>query len=312
MNTEYKHISVLKDECIENLNIKPNGTYIDCTLGRGGHTEEILKRLTTGKLISVDKDIEAIKLCEQRLSEYGDKLILVHDDFKNLIEVLDGLQVKKIDGVLFDLGVSSYQIDNAERGFSYRYDAKLDMRMDQSQYLTAFNVVNEYNEKDLADIFFKYGEERYSRKIAKNIVEYRKNQSIRTTKQLVDIIEKSLPEKELHKGSHPAKKVFQAVRIEVNQELKNLDKIIQDLALRLSVGGRMCVISFHSLEDRIVKQAFKYLELDCICDKSSPICTCNKRQEVKIITKKPILPSKEELAFNSRAQSAKLRIIERI
>lgn len=309
---EFKHISVLKDECIENLNIKPDGIYIDGTLGRGGHSEEILKRLSTGKLIAVDKDIEAINTAQERLKEYGDKLILVHDDFKNLIDVLDGLSIDKIDGVLLDLGVSSYQIDNPERGFSYRYDAKLDMRMDQSQYLTAFNVINEYNEAQLADIFFKYGEEKFSKRIARNIVEYRNKQSIRTTKQLVDIIEKSLPEKELHKGSHPAKRVFQAVRIEVNQELKDLDKIIQDLALRLKVGGRMCVISFHSLEDRIVKQAFKYLELDCICDKSAPICTCNKRQDVKIITKKPILPKEEELEYNKRAQSAKLRVVERI
>ncbi len=309
---EFKHISVLKDECIENLNIKPDGIYIDGTLGRGGHSEEILKRLSSGKLIAVDKDIEAINTAQERLKEYGDKLILVHDDFKNLIDVLDGLSIDKIDGVLLDLGVSSYQIDNPERGFSYRYDAKLDMRMDQSQYLTAFNVINEYNEAQLADIFFKYGEEKFSKRIARNIVEYRNKQSIRTTKQLVDIIEKSLPEKELHKGSHPAKRVFQAVRIEVNQELKDLDKIIQDLALRLKVGGRMCVISFHSLEDRIVKQAFKYLELDCICDKSAPICTCNKRQDVKIITKKPILPKEEELEYNKRAQSAKLRVVERI
>lgn len=309
---EFKHVSVLLDECIENLRIKPDGIYVDGTLGRGGHTEQILKRLTTGKVIAVDKDIEAIKLVEERLKVYGDKLILVHEDFKNLTEILDGLEIKEVDGVLLDLGVSSYQIDNPERGFSYRYDAKLDMRMDQSQYLTAFNVINEYNEKQLSDIFFKYGEERYSRKIASNIVKYREKQSIRTTKQLVEIIEKSLPAKELHKGSHPAKRIFQAVRIEVNQELKDLDKIIQELALRLKVGGRMCVISFHSLEDRIVKQAFKYLELDCICDKSQPICTCNKRQDVKIITKKPILPSEKELEANSRAQSAKLRVVERI
>ena len=203
---EFKHISVLKDECIENLNINPDGIYVDGTLGRGGHSEEILKRLTTGKLIAVDKDIEAINTAQERLKEYGDKLILVHDDFKNLMDVLDGLSIDKIDGVLLDLGVSSYQIDNPERGFSYRYDAKLDMRMDQSQYLTAFNVINEYNEAQLADIFFKYGEERFSKRIARNIVEYRNKQSIRTTKQLVEIIEKSLPEKELHKGSHPAKK----------------------------------------------------------------------------------------------------------
>lgn len=309
---EFKHVSVLLDESIENLRIKPDGIYVDGTLGRGGHTEQILKRLTTGKVIAVDKDIEAIKLVEERLKEYGDKLILVHEDFKNLTEILDGLEIKEVDGVLLDLGVSSYQIDNPERGFSYRYDAKLDMRMDQSQYLTAFNVINEYNEKQLSDIFFKYGEERYSNRIANNIVKYRNEQSIRTTKQLVEIIEKSLPQKELHKGSHPAKKIFQAVRIEVNQELKDLDKIIEDLALRLRVGGRICVISFHSLEDRIVKQAFKYLELDCICDKSAPICTCNKRQEVKIITKKPILPSEKELEENPRSQSAKLRVCERI
>lgn len=312
MTTEFKHVSVLKNECIENLNIKPDGIYVDGTLGRGGHTREILKRLDKGRLIAVDKDIDAIKACEQDLKEYGDKLILIHDDFKNLIEILDGLCIEKIDGVLLDLGVSSYQIDNPDRGFSYRYDAKLDMRMDQSQYLTAFNVINEYNEKELADIFFKYGEEKYSRRIAGNIVKYRDKKSIRTTLQLVEIIEKSLPDKELHKGSHPAKKVFQAVRIEVNQELKDLDTIIKRLVMRLNAGGRMCVISFHSLEDRIVKQAFKYLELDCICDKAAPICTCDKRKEVNIITKKPILPDREELENNKRAQSAKLRVVERI
>ena len=299
-------------EVIEGLNVKPDGVYLDCTLGGGGHSELILKKLTTGRLIATDKDEDAIAFAKERLKEYGDKIIFVHSDFKRADKVLDDLNIDRIDGVLMDLGVSSYQLDAAERGFSYRFDAPLDMRMDKTQFLTAFNVVNEYNEMDIADILFRYGEERYARKIAANIIRYRGEQSIRTTGQLAEIVEKSYPPKERFKGGNPCKRTFQAIRIEVNEELKELDEIIGKLAERLNKGGRICVITFHSLEDRIVKREFQYLEAKCICPPKQPICTCNKVQTVRIITKKPITASEEELAVNPRAQSAKLRVAERV
>ena len=310
--TEFAHVPVMPGETIEGLNVKPDGIYLDCTLGGGGHSELILKKLTTGRLIATDKDEEAIAFAKKRLSGYGDKVTFVHSDFKRADEVLDELGVDGIDGVLMDLGVSSYQLDAAERGFSYRFDAPLDMRMDKSQFLTAFNVVNEYNELDIADILFRYGEERYARKIAANIVRYRNTETIRTTGQLAEIVERSYPPKERFKGGNPCKRTFQAIRIEVNEELKELDEIIGKLAERLNKGGRICVITFHSLEDRIVKREFQYLEAKCICPPKQPICTCNKVQTVKIITKKPVTASEEELAVNPRAQSAKLRVAERV
>lgn len=310
--TEFAHVPVMPGETIERLNVKPDGIYLDCTLGGGGHSELILRKLTTGRLIATDKDEEAIAFAKKRLSGYGDKVTFVHSDFKRADEVLDELGVDGIDGVLMDLGVSSYQLDAAERGFSYRFDAPLDMRMDKSQFLTAFNVVNEYNELDIADILFRYGEERYARKIAANIVRYRNTETIRTTGQLAEIVERSYPPKERFKGGNPCKRTFQAIRIEVNEELKELDEIIGKLAERLNKGGRICVITFHSLEDRIVKREFQYLEAKCICPPKQPICTCNKVQTVKIITKKPVTASEEELAVNPRAQSAKLRVAERV
>ncbi len=310
--TEFAHVPVMPGETIEGLNVKPDGIYLDCTLGGGGHSELILRKLTTGRLIATDKDEEAIAFAKKRLSGYGDKVTFVHSDFKRADEVLDELGVDGIDGVLMDLGVSSYQLDTAERGFSYRFDAPLDMRMDKSQFLTAFNVVNEYNELDIADILFRYGEERYARKIAANIVRYRNTETIRTTGQLAEIVERSYPPKERFKGGNPCKRTFQAIRIEVNEELKELDEIIGKLAERLNKGGRICVITFHSLEDRIVKRGFQYLEAKCICPPKQPICTCNKVQTVKIITKKPVTASEEELAVNPRAQSAKLRVAERV
>lgn len=310
--TQFAHIPVMPGEVTEGLNIKENGTYLDCTLGGGGHSELILKKLTTGRLIAIDKDEEALAFAKSRLSEYGDKVTFVHSDFKRADEVLDDLNIDRIDGVLMDLGVSSYQLDAAERGFSYRFDAPLDMRMDKTQFLTAFNVVNEYNELDIADILFRYGEERYARKIAANIIRYRQQQSIRTTGQLAEIVEKSYPPKERFKGGNPCKRTFQAIRIEVNGELRELDEIIGKLAERLNKGGRICVITFHSLEDRIVKREFQYLEAKCICPPKQPVCTCNKVQTVKIITKKPLTASEEELAVNPRAQSAKLRVAERV
>ena len=310
--TQFAHVPVMPREVIEGLAIKPDGIYLDCTLGGGGHSELILKKLTTGRLIAIDKDEEALAFAKQRLAEYADKVTFVHSDFKRADEVLDELNIDNIDGVLMDLGVSSYQLDAAERGFSYRFDAPLDMRMDKTQFLTAFNVVNEYNEMDIADIIFRYGEERYARKIAANIIRYRADNTIRTTGQLAEIVEKSYPPKERFKGGNPCKRTFQAIRIEVNGELRELDEIIGKLAERLNKGGRICVITFHSLEDRIVKREFQYLEAKCICPPKQPVCTCNKVQTVKIITKKPVVASEEELAVNSRAQSAKLRVAERV
>ncbi len=309
---EFKHIPVLLNECIEGLDIKPDGIYMDGTLGGGGHSEQILSRLTTGKLIAFDKDYNAIEASKKRLERFGDKVIFVHDDFKNAIANLDHLGIGGIDGVLLDLGVSSYQLDTAERGFSYNSDALLDMRMDQSQYLTAFNVVNEYNEMDLANIIYEYGEDRLSRKIAHNIVKYREEQSIRTTRQLAEIVEKSYPPKQRWKGGNPCKRTFQAIRIEVNGELKELDRAVIELTRRLNPNGRICIITFHSLEDRIVKRAYQYLEKDCICPPEQPICTCDKVKEVKILTKKPIVATQEELDNNSRSASAKLRIAQKI
>lgn len=310
--TQFAHVPVMPREVIEGLAIKPDGIYLDCTLGGGGHSELILKKLTTGRLIAIDKDEEALAFAKQRLAEYADKVTFVHSDFKRADEVLDELNIDNIDGVLMDLGVSSYQLDAAERGFSYRFDAPLDMRMDKTQFLTAFNVVNEYNEMDIADILFRYGEERYARKIAANIIRYRADNTIRTTGQLAEIVEKSYPPKERFKGGNPCKRTFQAIRIEVNGELRELDEIIGKLAERLNKGGRICVITFHSLEDRIVKREFQYLEAKCICPPKQPVCICNKVQTVKIITKKPVVASEEELAVNSRAQSAKLRVAERV
>ena len=309
---EFKHKSVMLDECIQGLDIKPDGTYLDCTLGGGGHSLEIVKRLVGGRLIAVDKDEEAISSAKQRLKDYEDKITYIHDDFKNVIERLDELQVDRLDGVLIDLGVSSYQLDNGERGFSYNADAPLDMRMDRGQPFSAYNVVNEYDEERLAEIIWKYGEDKLSRKIAKNIVEKRNNQPISTTAQLAEIVENSYPAKLRWKFGNPCKRTFQAIRIEVNDELKDLDRVINQLSLRLKISGRICIISFHSLEDRIVKRVFVELNKDCICPPHQPICTCNKRREVEIITKKPMTASEEELQENSRSASAKLRIAKRV
>jgi len=309
---EFKHIPVMLNECIEGLNIKPEGIYLDGTLGGAGHSSEIVKRLTTGKLIAIDKDEQALSAAKERLKDYSDKVIYIHDDFKNAIENLDKLGIDKIDGVLLDLGVSSYQLDNAERGFSYNLDAPLDMRMDQSQSMSAYEVVNNYSEKELADVIYKYGEEKLSRKIAFNIVKARQKAPIKTTLELAQLVLDSYPAKLRWKGGNPCKRTFQAIRIEVNGELRGLAEALESLTLRLNEGGRICVITFHSLEDRIAKQTFVYLEKDCICPPEQLICTCNKRRDIKIITKHPILPSEEELEKNTRSQSAKLRIAERI
>ena len=302
---EFRHAPVMLDEVIEGLQIKPDGTYLDCTLGGGGHSAEILKRLQGGKLYAVDKDQEALAFAKNRL---GDAPTYIHSDFK---EAIASWEYEKLDGILMDLGVSSYQLDTPERGFSYRFDAPIDMRMDQTSALTGAMVVNEYSEKELTEIFFKYGEEPYSRKIAANIVKQRKLAPIQTTAQLVDIIEKSIPPKARYSGSHPAKRVFQAIRIEVNGELSGLYEAVLGAIKLLKPGGRIAIITFHSLEDRIVKQAFKYAEAACICPPRSPVCTCGKVSEVTVLTKKPILPSKEEMEINPRSKSAKLRVAEK-
>ncbi len=308
---EYFHVPVLYDEVIDGLSIKPDGIYLDGTLGGGGHTRGILERLTTGRLIANDKDADAIENAKDKLSDYADKITYVHDDYKNIIAHLDDLQIKDLDGILLDLGVSSYQIDTAERGFSYVKDAPLDMRMDREQSLSAYDVVNKYSEKELLRVLYEYGEESNARNIVRNIIAAREKEPIKTTSKLAELVSKSYPPKERYKHGNPAKKTFQAIRIEVNNELAGLQDFIYDLALRLKKGGRMCVITFHSLEDRIVKHAFIELEKDCVCDKKLPVCVCNKRREAIIITKKPILGEKEK-EVNKRAESAKLRIIERV
>ena len=300
---EFKHISVMYNECIEGLQIKPDGIYVDGTLGGAGHSKGILEKLgESGRLICNDLDTTAIENAKNVLSEHLEKVIFLHDDYKNLIYNLEDLGIENVDGILLDLGVSSPQIDDPNRGFSYSKPAPLDMRMDREQELDAKAVVNGYSEEELAKIFFEYGEDKLSRKIARAIIREREKEEITTTDRLADIIERCYPQGYRFKHGHPAKRVFQAIRIEVNGELEGLYEFIYNVALKLKVGGRMA----------IVKNAFVELEKDCICDKRLPVCVCNKRQEVKIITKKPIVASEEELKNNKRAESAKLRIIERV
>ncbi len=310
---EFKHIPVMLNECLEGLNIKPDGIYFDGTLGGAGHSSEILKQLNkNGLLIATDKDDDAIKVSTERLSKIADKFKVIKSDFKKFNEILDELKIEKIDGVLLDLGVSSYQLDNAERGFSYIVDAPLDMRMDRSKILTAETVVNEYSAEELTKIFYEYGEEHFTKKIVQNIVEFRKNKRITTTKMLADIIKQSVPKKVQAQKGNPCKKVFQAIRIEVNGELKGLYDVINQMISRLKIGGRIAIITFHSLEDRIVKDCFKNNSLGCICPKNIPVCVCGHKACVKLINKKPILAGADELKYNSRSASAKLRIAEKI
>ncbi|SHH57243.1 16S rRNA (cytosine1402-N4)-methyltransferase [Caloranaerobacter azorensis DSM 13643] len=309
---DFKHVSVLLNEVIEGLNIRENGIYVDGTIGGAGHSKEIVKRLKNGRLIGIDQDMNAIRKAEEELKHYIDKVTLVHDNFSNISNILNRLNIDVIDGVLLDLGVSSHQLDVAERGFSYKKDAFLDMRMDRSSDFSAWDVVNKYSEDELAKIIREYGEERWASRIAKFIVEYRKNNAIDTTGQLVDIIKKAIPKGARKDGPHPSKRTFQAIRIEVNNELGILKQTIEDIVKILNKGGRICIITFHSLEDRIVKETFKQLSLDCVCPPELPVCVCNKKRELKIITKKPILPSNEELSKNPRARSAKLRIAEKV
>lgn len=306
------HISVLLSECISNLNISPDGIYVDGTLGMGGHSLEIAKRLKEGRLICIDKDDFAIENARIRLKEYEDRITFVKSDFRNIAGVLSSLDISEVNGMLFDLGVSSPQLDDAPRGFSYMNDAPLDMRMDRSSPLTAYDIVNTRSEAELAEILFTYGEENYSRRIASAIVKSRENRKIETTLELVDIIKSSLPAKALREKQHPAKRSFQAIRIAVNDELNAVAEMMDSAPEYLAEGGRLCVISFHSLEDRIVKQKIAARENGCTCPREAPICTCGFRQTLKNVYRKPILPTEEETESNPRARSAKLRVAERV
>ena len=307
---EFKHEPVMLLECINGLNIKKDGIYVDGTLGGAGHSKEILKRLSDkGKLIGIDRDIEALNAAKENLKEFTN-VIYVHDNHDNIKSILENLKVEKVDGILLDLGVSSYQLDERNRGFSYLGENELDMRMDKSQKLTAKYVINNYKEEDLADIIYNYGEERFSRKIAKNICIERKKKEIETTKELVEIIEKSIPKKFQNNG-HPAKKTFQAIRIEVNNEIKPLYDTIKSSIECLKPKGRLAVITFHSIEDRTVKKAFVDAKGKCTCPKDLPYCVCGAKSLGEIITKKPITATEEEIQRNSRSKSAKLRIFER-
>lgn len=307
---EFHHISVLLNECIDNLNIRPDGIYVDGTMGGGGHSLEIAKRLTTGRLICIDQDPNAHEAAGKRLAEYKDRITFVRDNFGNIANILDSLGIEKIDGMLLDIGVSSHQLDEAERGFSYQQDAPLDMRMNPDRPFSAYDVVNGYDEDELDRVIFTYGEERWARRIAQFIVKEREAKPIETTGELVDIIKKAVPKGARKDGPHPAKRTFQAIRIEVNGELEVLQRAIDDVAARLAVGGRLCIITFHSLEDRIVKEAFRKQENPCICPPQFPVCVCGKKPLGRVITRKPILPSKEELEENARSRSAKLRVLE--
>ena len=308
----FHHVSVLLNECIEGLKIKPNGVYVDATLGGAGHSSQILKRLTDGgKLYCFDKDLDAIKVANERLSLIGNNYQIVHSDFSNLRGKLNELGVEKVDGILFDIGVSSYQFDTPERGFSYKYDARLDMRMDQTQKLSAFEVVNMYSKEELTRIFFQYGEERFSKQISAKIVERRKQKPIETTFELVDVIKSALPKFALNQKGHPAKQVFQAIRIEVNDELGALKNAIDQALSMLNKNGRCAIITFHSLEDRIVKNKFK--EACNVNDNVKGLASLkDNEQEFNLVNRKPITSTEQELIDNNRAHSAKLRIIEKL
>lgn len=307
-----KHVSVLLDECIENLAIKPDGIYVDGTLGLGGHSYEIASRLTTGRLIGIDRDETAIARAGERLAPFAGKITLVHGNFSDTASILDDLGIDAVDGMLFDLGVSSPQLDEAERGFSYMNDAPLDMRMDRSEGLTAYDVVNDYSADRLNRIFWDYGEERYARRISAAIIAARKKKPVETTFELVDIIKGALPAAALREKQHPAKRCFQAIRIAVNDELGAISALMDTAPDKLKLGGRLCVISFHSLEDRIVKSGIAARENGCTCPREAPICTCGFIKTLKSVCRKPILPGADEIERNPRARSAKLRVAERV
>ena len=307
----FNHKSVLLNEVIESLNIKADGYYVDGTLGGGGHALEVVKRLESGKLIGIDRDSDAIKAATQRLNDYINNVIIIRDNYVNIENILKRENIDKVDGIYIDLGVSSYQLDTAERGFTYRFDAPLDMRMDDRNELKASDIVNDYSESELFHIIRDYGEDRFAKNIAKHIVEYRNKKRIETTFELVDIIKASIPMKIQVTGGHPAKRTFQAIRIELNKELEVLTDSLDVMIDLLKPGGRLSVITFHSLEDRIVKQAFKKAESPCVCPKKFPVCICGNKSKGRVITRKAILPSEEELEENSRSKSAKLRVFEK-
>ena len=309
---EFKHVSVLLNECIEGLNIKPNGTYVDCTLGGAGHSSHILKNLSKdGVLVGIDQDRDALTAAKERLKDY-DNVRYVHSNFYNIDNILSDLDIEKVDGILMDLGVSSYQLDEASRGFSYMQDAPLDMRMNRDNDFSAYDIVNNYSEEQLYKIIKDYGEERFAKRIANFIVNAREINPIQTTLELVEIIKNAIPAKARREGPHPAKRTFQAIRIEVNSELKILNKTIEDGVERLNKGGRMVIITFHSLEDRIVKLKYRELENPCTCPKEFPMCVCGKKPTIKVLTRKGLAPSKEEIVENPRSRSAKVRILEKI
>ena len=309
----YGHKPVLLDECLEGLAIRPDGIYLDGTLGRAGHSLEIARRLTEGgRLIGVDRDETALAAAEERLAEFRDRVTLVHSNFSCIHEILDSLGLDKIDGMLFDLGVSSPQLDDAERGFSYMHDAPLDMRMDRTADLTAREVVNFWSYEELRRILFEYGEERYAPVIAKHIVREREVAPVETTGQLTEIIKKAMPPAALREKQHPAKRSFQAIRIAVNGELDELEPMMEAAAERLNVGGRLAVISFHSLEDRIIKKTMQRLATGCTCPPEFPVCVCGKKPKMKLVTRKPVVSTAAELEYNPRARSAKLRVAEKV
>lgn len=308
---EFQHDSVLLKETIENLNIRPDGTYLDGTLGGGGHAEEICRRLSEkGRFFGIDQDDTAVKAASERLNPYQEKVTVIRDNYRNAVSLLKGLGIEGIDGIVLDLGVSSNQLDDAERGFSYRYDTALDMRMDRRSSLSAKEIINRYSESELFRIMKDYGEESFAKNIAKHIVKAREEKEIETTFELNEIIKAAIPAKMRAAGGHPSKRVFQAVRIECNHELEVLRDSLDDMISFLNPGGRICIITFHSLEDRIVKTAFRKNESPCICPPEFPVCTCGRVSKGRVITKKPILPTEEETERNRRSRSAKLRVFE--
>lgn len=309
---EFVHKSVLLNETIDGLNIRPDGIYVDGTLGGGGHAYEVCRRLgDKGSIVGIDQDAAAIEAAGNRLKDFGEKVTIVRSNYCDMKSKLHELGIDKVDGIVLDLGVSSYQLDTAERGFSYREDAPLDMRMDTRQKMTARDIVNDYEEMELYRVIRDYGEDKFAKNIAKHIVAARKEKTIETTGELTEIIRESIPMKYQKKSGHPAKRTFQAIRIELNRELEVLKDSLDDMIDLLNPGGRLCIITFHSLEDRIVKSAFRKNENPCTCPSDFPVCVCGKVSKGSILTRKPILPSKEEMEENSRAKSAKLRIFER-